>query len=246
MSEVTRDGPSGGRFATTRWSLVVAAGTPDLPESRTALAELCEAYWPPLYAYVRKRGYGADDGRDLTQEFFRQLLEKTTVAAADPQRGRFRTFLLTAMQNFLANEYDRRAARKRGGGVRLFSMDFDSADSGLRIEPTDCSISPEKQYERDWALQILQKALELLEAEYVESGRRELFDALSPSLTDAAESPRYSSIAQSRGMSREAVKMAASRLRKRFREVIRSVIRSTVASEDDVEAELADLFQALA
>lgn len=248
MSDASSNGqrsPATGRFATTRWSLIVAAGAPDLPESHAALTELCSTYWPPLYAYVRKRGQSVDNARDLTQEFFARLLEKTTVAAADPLRGRFRTFLLTSMQNFLANEYDRETALKRGGGAKLFSMDFDSAERGIVVEPADSAPSPEAAFEREWALQILQQALTELEAEYVESGRRELFDALSPSLVDASESPRYSSIADARGMSRDAVKMAASRLRKRYRELIRSTILATVAADDDVEAELAELFRAL-
>ncbi|MBI1310281.1 sigma-70 family RNA polymerase sigma factor [bacterium] len=248
MSEASSNGhksPAAGRFATTRWSLIVAAGTPGLPESQAALTELCSAYWSPLYSYVRKRGHSVDDSRDLTQEFFARLLEKTTVAAADPQRGRFRTFLLTSMQNFLANEHDRETALKRGGGTTLFPMDFDSAERGIAIEPADSAPSPEAAFEREWALQILQQALAELKIEYVESGRRELFDALSPALTDASESPRYSSIADARGMSRDAVRMAASRLRKRYRELIRSAIRSTVASDDEVESELADLFRAL-
>lgn len=248
MSEASSNGhksPAAGRFATTRWSLIVAAGSPDLPDSNAALTELCSAYWPPLYAYVRKRGYSVDDSRDLTQEFFARLLEKATVAAADPQRGRFRTFLLTSMQNFLANEHDRATALKRGGGATVFPMDFDSAERGIVVEPADSGPSPEATFEREWALQTLQQALVELETEYVETGRRELFDALSPALTDASESPRYSSIADARGMSRDAVKMAASRLRKRYRELIRSAIRNTVTSDDDVESELADLFQAL-
>ncbi|MHC4878379.1 MAG: RNA polymerase sigma factor [Planctomycetota bacterium] len=248
MSHASSNGhrsPAAGRFATTRWSLVVAAGTPDEPDSHAALTELCSTYWPPLYAYVRKRGNSAEDARDLTQEFFTRLLEKMTVAAADPQRGRFRTFLLTSMQNFLANEHDRQSAQKRGGGVQLFPMDFDSAERCIVAEPADSAPSPEAEFERDWALHVLQQALTELETEYVESGRGELFESLSPALTDASESPRYSSIADERGMSRDAVKMAASRLRKRYRELIRSTIRSTVTADDDVETELADLFKAL-
>ncbi len=248
MPEASSNGhhsPAAGRFATTRWSLIAAAGTPDLPEQHAALTELCGTYWPPLYAYVRKRGHSIDDARDLTQSFFARLLEKATVTAADPQRGRFRTFLLTSMQNFLANEFDRETALKRGGGAAQFSMDFDSAERGIAGEPADAAPSPESTFEREWALQILQRSLAALEMEYVESGRRELFDALSPALTDAAESPRYSSIADARGMSRDAIKMAASRLRKRYRELIRQTIRGTVASDDDVESELADLFRAL-
>jgi len=248
MSEASSNGhrsPAAGRFATTRWSLIVAAGSPDLPDSHEALTELCRAYWSPLYAYVRKRGHSVDDARDLTQEFFARLLEKATVAAADPQRGRFRTFLLTSMQNFLANDHDRATALKRGGGATSFPMDFDLAERGIVLEPADPAPSPESAFEREWALQILQQALADLAGEYVESGRRELFDALSPALTDASESPRYSSIADDRGMTRDAVKMAASRLRQRYRELIRQTIRGTVASDDDVESELADLFRAL-
>lgn len=244
ISEV-RQVPSSGRFMTTRWSLVVSAGVPDDEESKAALTSLCESYWPPLYAYVRRRGFDSHDARDLTQSFFLRLLEKNTVAAADSERGRFRTFLLTSMQNFLANELDRQNALKRGGGRHIFSMDFDSADRVLEPALADSTSDPERVFEREWAMHAMRRALDALETEYVEAGRGELFESLVPALTDAGESPRYSSIAESRRMSRDAVKMAAGRMRKRYRELIRTEVRATVADGEAIGEELTHLFQSL-
>src|ERR1700728_2764031 len=151
--------PSGSRqFATTRWSLVLAAGQRSSPQSPAALATLCENYWYPLYAYVRRRGHGADEAQDFTQAFFARLLEKNDLAAADPGRGRFRSFLLASLKHFLANEWDRARAQKRGGGRFVLSIDFGTAEERYRAEPSH-AVTPEKIFERRWALVLLENVL---------------------------------------------------------------------------------------
>src|SRR5689334_3578966 len=173
------------RFATTRWSVVLAAGGPASEPARGALAVLCRTYWYPLYAYVRRRGHAPDEAQDLTQSFFLHLLEKHAIGLADPDRGRFRSFMLTALKNFLANEWDRSSAQKRGGGQATLSLDadFDSAERRYGREPRADALTPERLYDRRWALTLLDTVLAELRDHYAATGRSALFDALKPALT---------------------------------------------------------------
>jgi len=230
-------------FATTRWSLVAAAGDPAAPDSRQALAELCRAYWYPVYAYVRRRGHDHHAAQDLTQAFFARLLEKNDLAAADRTRGRFRSYLLTACQHFLANEHDRETARKRGGGKAHLPLDFAGADGRYSREPAD-EATPERVFDRRWALELLDRAVGELRSEYEQSGRAKLFDALKDCLAGKAE-VAYADLARQLGMTEGAVKVAVHRLRQRYRDRLREAIADTVATPEEVDDEIRDLFAAL-
>jgi RNA polymerase sigma-70 factor (ECF subfamily) len=207
------------------------------------LADLCSAYWRPLYAYVRRRGYDGEDARDLTQAFFARLLEKNGVGGADPERGRFRAWLLGALKHFLANEWDRSQTQKRGAGRSVLSLEFESADERLRLEPAH-ELTPERAFERDWALSVLERAFQRLESDWAARGRRELFLGLKPTLVgEPGETLR--SLGQRLGQSEGAVKVAAHRLRRAFRAALRREIAETVEGDADVEDELAALIAAL-
>jgi RNA polymerase sigma-70 factor (ECF subfamily) len=232
-------------FVTTHWSVVLTAGRSDTTLARDALARLCQTYWHPLYAYVRRLGHSPPDAQDLTQEFFARLLAKNYLAAADESRGRFRSFLLAALKHFLANEWDKASAQKRGGGQIPISIDPGSAETACSFEPADTT-TPEKIYERRWALTLLDQVLRRLREEYVRAGREKLFEQLKPTLTEASRTVRYAEIAARLGMSEGAVKVAVHRLRLRYREVLRAEIADTVASPAEVEDELRNLFAALA
>jgi RNA polymerase sigma factor (sigma-70 family) len=236
---------SPGRFATTRWSQVVAAGGTRSAASEAALAELCAAYWYPLYAYVRRRGYDEDDARDLTQSFFVHLLEKNRLALADPARGRFRSFLLAAMKNFVNGEWRKQAALKRGGGVPDLSLDFESAEERYRVEPSH-GLSPESIYERRWALGLLERAVDELRRYYQEAGKGELFEALKGSLGHAEGMLSYAELSRRLGHSEGALRTAVSRLRSRWREQIRELVAETVADESKIDDELQSLLASLA
>jgi RNA polymerase sigma factor (sigma-70 family) len=233
----------GRPFATTHWSVVLAAGHGDQPDSEAALAALCEAYWYPLYCYIRRRGHGADEAQDLTQEFFATLLEKESLRAADPHRGRFRSFLLASMNHFLANQRRRQLAQKRGGGRAPLSLDFPSAESRLSREPWH-DLTPEKAYERRWAMTLLERGLSKLRQEYVDGGNAALFDRLSIFLA-GDRGPAHRDIAAELGMTQGAVKVAVHRLRGRCRQQLRYEVAQTVAAGQDVEDELRDLLAAV-
>ena len=232
------------RFASTRWSVVAAAGRKGSPQARAALAVLCQAYWYPLYAYARRRLARADDAQDLTQEFFARLLEKDYLQAADPHRGKFRSFLLTAFQRFLAKEHARATARKRGGGRRTLSLEFQEGEHRYRLEPADPA-TPEKLYERRWALTLLAQALARLRQELTAAGKERLFEALKGTLTGDGTGEPYERIGRDLGLSEPAVKTAAHRLRRRYQELLRAEVAQTVASPEEVEDELRDLFAAV-
>jgi RNA polymerase sigma-70 factor (ECF subfamily) len=231
-------------FLTTRWSVVLQAGRGG-ESSRAALSELCSTYWYPLYAYVRRRGHRPDDAQDLTQAFFARLLEKNVVHAADPARGRFRAFLLGSLKNFLANEWDREHAQKRGGGKVPISLDFQAADERFSREPADAS-TPEREYERNWALAVLERALSRLEAEYAKRGRQKLFARLKPALIASDDEESRRAMALELGMTEGAVKVALHRMRGAFRESLRREIAETVGAERDCDDELRALIDALA
>jgi RNA polymerase sigma-70 factor (ECF subfamily) len=237
--------PAGARrFATTRWSLVAVAGRGTSDEARQALATLCEVYWYPLYAYARQRLSSAHDAQDQTQAFFAELLEKDYIQAADPGRGRFRSFLLTAFKHFLSKQRERDNAQKRGGGSRLLSLDFQRGERRFSLEPVDPA-TPETTYERRWALTILEQALARLRQEFVETGKARLFEALKGALEGEGPQECYARIGLELGLSESAVKVAVHRLRRRYQELLRAEIAQTVASSDDIDEELRDLFAAV-
>ena len=232
-------------FVTTRWSLVVSAGRNDTPQARNALEKLCRSYWFPIYAFVRRQGHGPHDAQDLTQEFFTRLLEKQQLAAADPAKGRFRSFLLAALKHFLANEWDKARAQKRGGGRVLIPIDVAAAETSCGVDPAD-NLTADKIFERRWALTLLEHVLGRLRAEYVSDGRENLFEQLKPTLTEASRTVAYAEIANRLGTTEGAVKVAVHRLRQRYREVLRAEIADTVAGPGEVEDEIRNLFAALA
>lgn len=235
---------SAGQFATTHWSLVLAAGNREHEESNRVLEQLCRAYWPPLYAYVRHRVSDVHEAQDLTQAFFARLLEKHFVADADPNRGRFRAFLITAFKHFLSNEWEKARAIKRGGGRKVLSLDFDSADSQVRVDPQS-RLTPEQQYDRQWAITLLDRIMDLLEAEFAQKGKIDQFEALKGFLVGDHGGTTWARVADRLGMTEAAAKKAGSRLRHRYRELLREEIAQTVSGPDEVEDELRNLFSAL-
>jgi RNA polymerase sigma factor (sigma-70 family) len=232
-------------FATTHWSVVLAAARSDTTRAQAALARLCQTYWYPLYAYVRRRGYEAHDAQDLTQEFFARLLEHKWLAQADRERGRFRTFLLTAMSHFLANEWDKARAQKRGGAVQIVPLQLDSAETRYGQEPAD-PLTPEQCYDRRWALALLDEVLKELRQEHLAAGSLELFDTLKPCLVGDRQAQPYAALGASLGMTEGAVKVAVHRLRQRYRQLLRDEIAQTVASPEEVTEEMRHLFTVLA
>ncbi len=224
--------------------MVLAAGRSETTNAHAALEELCRVYWYPLYAYVRRRGHSPEDAQDLTQEFFARLLEHKWVARADRQRGRFRSFLLSAMSYFLSDEWDKARAQKRGGGVTPVPLQFDTAETRYGHEPAD-QVTPEQTYERRWALALLEEVLRKLRLEYEEAGRTELFTALHPCLVGERAGLPYKEVAAKLDMSEGAVKSAVHRLRGRYRELLRHEIAQTVAEPGEVDEELRHLFVVL-
>ena len=232
------------RFASTHWSVVAAAGQGSSPEAQQALAILCRLYWYPLYAYARRRLASIEDAQDLTQEFFAQLLEKDYLQAADPNRGKFRSFLLTAFKHFMSKERDRAGAQKRGGGQAILPLDFQAGETRYHREPSD-HLTAEVLYERRWAMSLLEQALILLRQEYAGAGKQQLFEALKNTLTGDSSAERYAQIAEKLSMSEPAVKVAVHRLRQRYKELLRGEIAQTVNTNDEIDDELRDLFKAV-
>jgi len=243
----TASGPPAGpaAFVTTHWSVVLTAGRADTTRARDALARLCQAYWHPLYAYVRRVGHSPHDAQDLTQEFFARLLAKNYLAGADQARGRFRSFLLTSLKHFLANEWDKGRAQKRGGGNLPIPIDPVAAETGCYCDPADPATA-DKIFDRRWALTLLDCVLRRLRNDYVTTGREHLFEQLKPTLTETSRAVRYAEIAVRLGTTEGAVKVAVHRLRQQYREVLRAEIADTVASPEEVDDELRNLFAALA
>ena len=231
-------------FATTQWSMVVAAAGADSPNSRKALAQLCETYWYPLYAYARRRVDNADVAQDLTQAFFACLLEQQTIAKADPNRGRFRAFLLTALQNFLTNEWEKARALKRGGGKPELSLDFDSGESRYQNEPAH-DLTPEKLYERRWVLAILDQVLDCLKRELSEAGKAHYFEQFKGALTGETANDDYAQAADALGITQAAARQSAYRLRKRYRELFRQEVARTLSPDEDIDQEIGRLLQNL-
>lgn len=236
-----RTGPP--QFATTRWSLVVSAGQRSNVAARKALADLCSGYWYPLYAFVRRRGDSPHEAEDLIQDFFADLLERRAIAVADPNRGRFRSFLLASLEHFWSHRRDRASAKKRGGGRRPISLDFSAGEKRLSAEPID-RWTPERLYDRIWAMSLLERVLDQLEAEYRSEGKQPLFAALKPFLTLADPSGREV-IADHLQMSPSTVRVAIHRLRRRYRDLLKEEIGLTVAESGDTQDEIDHLLAAL-
>jgi RNA polymerase sigma-70 factor (ECF subfamily) len=230
-------------FVTTHWSVVLSAGRQDTPGARAALENLCQTYWHPLYAFVRRRGYSPEDAQDLTQEFFSQLLRHNRFARASQERGRFRSFLLASMNHFLADAWDKSRAQKRGGG-QVLPLDLQAAEARLGELTTD-QLSPEKLFERRWAITLLEQVYQRLGSEYEQEGKGELFAALRSTLTGAGPADPYAELGRRLGMTEGAVKVAVHRLRHRYRELLRATIADTVAAPEEVEDELRYLLRTL-
>ena len=232
-------------FPVTQWTVVLAAGGTPSPESAAALEWLCQAYWYPLYAFVRRSGYSPCDAEDLAQEFFARLLEHNWIACADRHKGRFRSFLLMALKRFLAKEWERAKTLKRGGQVRLVPLELDTAEARYSLEPADTR-TPEQVFEKQWAVTLLASVLKRLRGEYEHAGKGEWFVALEPCLVGDRERQAYAALATQLGMMEGAVKVAVCRLRERYRQCLREEIGHTVASPAEVEEELRHLFRVLA
>jgi DNA-directed RNA polymerase specialized sigma24 family protein len=232
------------RFATTRWTIVLTARRTTSPAADRALEELCRAYWYPLYAYARRRGHAREDAEDLTQAFFARLLEKDYLQAASRAKGRFRTFLLMAFQRFLANEWDRARAQKRGGGRTVLPLDADSAERRYQIEPAD-ELSADRIFERRWALTLIDETMGRLRQEFVAADRAGEFEHLKTFLTADHATIPYAELAVMLGQPESALRVAVHRLRRRFRELFRLEIAQTVASPAEIDAELRHLLAAL-
>ena len=241
-SPLLRDsiGRGAREFLTTRWSVVLAANG-ESTNAQVALAKLCQAYWYPLYAYVRRQGQSPHDAQDLTQEFFSRLLAKGWLGGVGRDRGRFRSWLLASMKHFLANEWDKGRTKKRGGGALLFSLDEVSAEGRLGHEPMD--MSAEKLYERRWACTLLDQVLERLRVEMADADKLALFEALQFCLTGGKSA--YAEVARQLQMSEGAVKVAVHRLRARYRALLRAEIAETVARPEEIDDELRALLAAL-
>ena len=240
------DPPGDPQFPTTRWSRVALAGDRSTPEAAEALAELCSAYWYPIYALIRRRGHGSEEALDLAQDYFARLLEKGGVAAADPAKGRFRTFLLVDCTYFLANCRDRDRALKRGGGVVPLPLDARDAEGRYRHEPGH-TLTPERLFERNWALALIDRALASVGRHYASTGRAGLFERLKPVLTAGPDAPGYAAIARESGTTEGAVQVAVHRLRARLGEALRDEIAATLndPTPAEVDDEVHALFEAL-
>lgn len=229
-------------FSTTRWTMIVEAGRASDGPGRMAMEELCRTYWYPLYAHVRRRGYSKEDAEDLTQAFFARLLEKNSLDGLSPERGRFRSFLLAALKHFLANEWDKSQCKKRGGGAILLSLDWQDAESRYRIEPAD-QLSPDKLYDRTWALTLLERVLQRLE---LANQCNAHFAELKPCLTTERRAIDYPEVAARLGMGENTLRVAVHRLRKQYRELLRAEIAETLVDPGLLDDELQALYGAFA
>jgi RNA polymerase sigma-70 factor (ECF subfamily) len=236
--------PGRARFETTHWSVVLSARDGSEPRAREALATLCETYWYPLYAFVRRRGARPDEAEDRTQAFFVHLLEKERLRHIDPSKGRFRSFLVAALKNFLADQRAMERAQKRGGGVTPIPLDARAAEDRYAFEPAH-DVTPDRLFERQWALTVIERALERLRERYAASGKQAQFDVLKVFLSGEKRPVPHAEVAPRLGISEVAVKVAVHRLRKRFRDALRDEIAQTVDREEEIDAELQALYAAL-
>jgi RNA polymerase sigma factor (sigma-70 family) len=234
---------SGDIFATTHWTVVLAAGKNSSPDAHRALEELCRTYWFPLYAYVRRHGHSKEDAEDLTQTFFAGLFDKNSLAGLDGEKGKFRAWLLASLKHFLANEWDKARAQKRGGGDPHLSLDWQTADTKFQVTD-EKSANPEKFFDREWALALLAKVIQSLQAECAAEGRGRLFEQLKVFLTTGKGDSAYAEIANALGMEEGAVRVAVHRLRKRYRQLLRDEIANTLSDAAMVDEEMRALFGA--
>ena len=233
--------PEGSQwFATTHWSVVLAAKGPNAPGVTESLEKLCQAYWYPLYAYVRRQGENPQDAQDLTQGFFARLLEKDCLARVDRAKGKFRSFLLAALKHFLADERDKARTQKRGGGQPQISLDTQEAEERYGLEPAH-NLTPEKLFERRWALSLLFAVFDRLAQDYAEAGKEELFQVIQAFLAPNAGQMDYTSAARRLNMKEGAVRMAVHRLRRRYGKLFRQEVAHTVSTEDEIEDEMNQL-----
>ena len=236
---------SPGLFAATRWTMVLAASQQGQDDAAGALAlgELCQCYWQPLYTYVRWQGFDVQEAQDMTQEFFARLLAKNTLAGVDRSKGKFRSFLLASLKHFLSNERDRAGTIKRGGRQTFVPLDAMSTETRYRVEPAD-NLSPDKAFERQWALTMLDQVLARLRVEFADVGKAALFEALKPFLTGDGQADSQAEVGERCGMSEGALKVTVHRLRRRYRELLREEIAQTVASPEEIDGEMRHLFAA--
>ncbi len=231
-------GNGAANFNTTHWTLVLACGDPtNSARAHDALASLFQIYWYPLYAYTRRRGFGEHDAEDIVQAFCLFLHEKHAIAKADPHRGKFRTFLLSSLQNFLANENERARAQKRGGGRELIRLDAEEADARYRLEPAH-SVTPETIFEKRWATALLEQTVSGLRADFATRGKARLFEGLSSFLTSDLHETSYQAAAEQLGLPLSAIKTTVHRLRRDYRSRLRDEISRTVSSPDEVDEEM--------
>jgi len=248
MSEKIRQNTAAGgkpRFATTRWSVVLAAGRSSAPRQKQALETLCQSYWFPLYAYLRRRGCESHEAEDLTQAFFARMLDKKDLQTADPKCGKFRSFLLVRLKGFLLDERDRARAKKRGGGRKVLSLSTENAEGQYSLEPAT-QLSPEMLFEKAWALTLLERTMDRLEAEMTKKDRKKLFDHLKVYLTTDKDAIPYQDMATELSMTEGSVRVAVHRLRRQYRRLLRDEIAQTVGDEDQIDEEMGSLFAALA
>jgi DNA-directed RNA polymerase specialized sigma24 family protein len=231
-------------FNTTSWTLIRAAAGNPTADSRRALAKLCQKYWHPVYAFVRSRGYDREQSQDLTQGFFAQLIEKNYLQDADCKRGRFRSFLLTAVKHFLANETDRANALKRGGGQAFVSIDLEEAEGWDTSAAVD-QATPESLYERRWALSLLENVMSKLRTEFADAGKTDEFDRLSVFLNRDSDGPRYETLAEEMGVSAGSLRISVYRIRRRYRSLLRAEIAESVSGPEEIDEELRFLLSIL-
>jgi RNA polymerase sigma factor (sigma-70 family) len=232
------------RFSTTHWSVVLTAGAAPSAGSREALERLCRIYWYPLYSYLRRRGCDAHQAEDCAQGFFVALLQGHALEHANPERGKFRSFLLSCLNHFLADQRDHAQAQKRGGGKAIVSLDVEDAETRYQVEPAH-DLTPERLFEKSWALTVLDNAMAQLKAESAEAGRQDLFESLKPYLPASRGPASYKDVAVKLGMTEGAVKVAVHRLRDKYRQLVRAEIAQTVSTPEQVDEEIRDLFTAL-
>ena len=242
-TESSSSSAPGDIFATTHWTVVLAAGQRHTKHSDHALEELCRTYWFPLYAYVRRRGQSKADAEDLVQAFFARFLAKNYLAGLSAERGRFRAFLLASLKNFVANEWKKSQRLKRGGGDTVLSLDWETADTKFQIAATH-EPSPDKAFDREWAVALLAHVIERLQAECADDGKAKQFERLKVFLTAAKGTVSHADVAKSLDMDEGAVRVAAHRLRKRYRELLRDEIAQTLDNPAMVDEEMRALFGA--
>jgi DNA-directed RNA polymerase specialized sigma24 family protein len=242
MAEPKRAGQ--GRFPTTAWHLVLAVDSDSSVAGNEAFAALCRSYWHPIYAYIRQKGFPIEEAQDLTQEFFVRVLEKGYFNEADPARGRFRYFLLTAINHFLSNQRDRERAQKRGGGRIFLSLEMEEAENHYRRLPVD-NQTPEKIYEKQWTVTILESVMTRLRTELEQEGRSGQFDRWKPFLAGEQERSGYGQLAAACGMTEAAARVAVHRMRRRYQQLLRDQIAQTLAQREEIEDEIRYLLKAL-